>query len=102
MIEVIIHGLVSGLIWSAILGACLIAIAAVITATAPVSGRAPDTATGTTRVRVKSPSQHRARRAPIAIPCPIRPFRSKTDKEEYRDRVLTMCSDGRISAPHRD
>jgi hypothetical protein len=33
----VIHGLVSGLIWSAILGTCMFAIAAVITPTAPPS-----------------------------------------------------------------
>ena len=35
----VIHGLISGLIWSAILGSCLIAIAAVITAAVPAGRR---------------------------------------------------------------
>jgi len=48
MIEAIIHGLVSGLIWSAILGSCLIAIAAVITVTVPARPRARSETAGTT------------------------------------------------------
>ncbi len=40
MIIDVIHGLLSGLIWSAILGTCLIALAAVLTATLPPSARA--------------------------------------------------------------
>ncbi len=35
----VIHGLISGLIWSAILGSCLIAIAAVITAAVPARAK---------------------------------------------------------------
>ena len=38
----VIHGLASGMIWSAILGTCLIAIAAVVTATVPASAGAKD------------------------------------------------------------
>jgi hypothetical protein len=38
----VIHGLFSGLIWSAILGSCLIAIAAVVTTTVPASTGAKD------------------------------------------------------------
>ena len=37
------HGLISGLIWSAILGSCLIAIAAVITAAVPARAKVRDT-----------------------------------------------------------
>ena len=48
MIEAIIHGLVSGLIWSTILGSCLIAIAAVITVTVPARPRARSETAGTT------------------------------------------------------
>ena len=38
----VIHGLVSGMIWSETLGTCLIAIAAVVTATVPASAGAKD------------------------------------------------------------
>jgi hypothetical protein len=55
MTEVIIHGLVSGLIWSAILGSCLIAIAAVITATVPARPRARSETAGTTHALDESP-----------------------------------------------
>jgi hypothetical protein len=77
----LIHGLVSGLIWSAILGSCLIAIAAVITATASVSGRVSDTAAGTARAVDESPIPLTPRPVPTAILCPIRPVRSKWDKK---------------------
>ena len=45
----IIHGLVSGLIWSAILGSCLIAVAAVITAMGTANERVRSEAARTTR-----------------------------------------------------
>ena len=45
----IIHGLVSGLIWSAILGSCLIAFATVITAMGTANERVRSEAAGTTR-----------------------------------------------------
>ena len=54
MIEVI-HGLVSGLIWSAILGSGLIAIAAVITATVPARARGRSETAGTTHALGESP-----------------------------------------------
>jgi len=44
-----IHGLVSGLIWAAVLGSFLLSIAAVITAIAPSGERMRDMAAGTTR-----------------------------------------------------
>ena len=44
----VIHGLVSGLIWSAILGTYLIAFAAVLTATVPARARVRSNAAGTT------------------------------------------------------
>jgi hypothetical protein len=64
-----IHGLVSGLIWAGILGSCLclIAIAAVITATVRESGTVTDTAARTTRARDRSPIPKLARPAPTAI-----------------------------------
>jgi hypothetical protein len=52
----VIHGLVSGLMWSAILGTCLIAVAAVVTATLPASGRVRNTAAETNRARDASPN----------------------------------------------
>jgi hypothetical protein len=69
----LIHGLVSGLIWSAILGSCLIAIAAVITATASVGGRVSDTAAGTARAVDESPIPQTPRPAATAIRNPTRP-----------------------------
>jgi hypothetical protein len=51
----IIHGLVSGLIWSVILGSCLIAIAAVITAMGTANERVRSEAAGTTRSFKNSP-----------------------------------------------
>jgi hypothetical protein len=60
------HGLVSGLIWAAILGSCLIAIATVITATALARETVPasDTAAGTTHAPGVSPIPRTARPAP--------------------------------------
>jgi hypothetical protein len=69
----LIQGLVSGLIWSAILGSCLIAIAAVITATASVGGRISDTAPGTVRDDDESPIPQMPRPAATAILHPTRP-----------------------------
>jgi hypothetical protein len=64
----VIHGLVSGLIWAAILGSCVIAIAAVIVVTAPADERARDTAAGTTRAfddRRSRRRRARGRTAPL-------------------------------------
>jgi hypothetical protein len=69
----LIHGLVSGVIWSAILGSCLMAIAMVITATASVSGRVSDTAAGTARAVDESPILQTPRPAATAILHPTRP-----------------------------
>jgi hypothetical protein len=57
----IIHGLVSGLIWAAILGSFLIAIAAVITATASASGRVSAFAGRGTPPRTREPHAHEFR-----------------------------------------
>ena len=58
----VIHGLISGLIWSAILGPCLIAIAAVITAAVPARAKVRHTAAGTTHTPV---THYRSRREPV-------------------------------------
>jgi hypothetical protein len=57
----VIHGLISGLIWSAILGSCLIAIAAVITTAVPARAKVRHTAAGTTHLRTHC----RSRREPV-------------------------------------
>ena len=57
----VIHGLISGLIWSAILGSCLIAIAAVITVAVPARAKVRHTAAGTTHPRTALPIAERAR-----------------------------------------
>ena len=72
MIEVI-HGLVSGLMWSAILGTCLIAIAAVVTATVPARARVRSTAAETTRDRDASPIPATVRKGRTAILQATRP-----------------------------
>jgi hypothetical protein len=69
----VIHGLVSGLIWSAILGTCLIAIAAVLTATVPVSERVRSTEQESTRDREASPVPTAARFGRAAILHATRP-----------------------------
>jgi hypothetical protein len=75
------HGMVSGLIWAASLGSCLIAIAAVITATLPASGRASGTAARTTRADNESPIPKTARPAPTAILGPTRPGPQPSSRE---------------------
>jgi hypothetical protein len=57
----VIHGTVSGLIWSAILGSCLIAFAAVVSATASAKARVRNTAMGTICARDASPILDTAR-----------------------------------------
>ena len=57
----VIHGLISGLIWSAILGSCLIAIATVITAAVPARAKVRHTAAGTTHTLAALPLAERAR-----------------------------------------
>ena len=73
----VIHGMVSGLIWSAILGTCLIAIAAAITATVPTTARVRRMAAGTTHALGESPICVKVRlealadiRARCPTPCP--------------------------------
>jgi hypothetical protein len=68
----VIHGLVSGLIWSAILGTCLIAIAAVVTATVPARRMMRSTAVGMTRASDSSPIPEKARLGRHAILHPTR------------------------------
>src|SRR5271166_4640891 len=58
----VIHGLISGLIWSAILGSCLIAIAAVITAAVPARAKVRDTRP---RERLTPLTHCRSRRQPV-------------------------------------
>jgi hypothetical protein len=51
----VIHGLVSGVLWSAILGPCLVALVAVVAALVPARARGRSQAAGTTRARDVSP-----------------------------------------------
>jgi hypothetical protein len=51
MMDSVIYGLVSSLIWSAFFGTCLIAAAALITTMTMAGAPTQNTATGTTRAR---------------------------------------------------
>jgi hypothetical protein len=81
----VIHGLVSGLIWAAILGSCLIAIAAVVTAMRSWNERVGKTAAGTTRVFDNSPITETTRQGPTARLREPRSFRSR-----HADKLSTL------------
>jgi hypothetical protein len=63
----IIHGLISGIIWSAILGSCMIAIAAVVTAVGTSNERVRSEAAGTTRSFEISQSRRSAVTPTLAV-----------------------------------
>ena len=73
----VIHGLVSALIWAAILGSCLITIAAVVTAMPSWNERAGKSAAGTTRAFDNSPITETARQGPTARLREPRSFRRR-------------------------
>jgi hypothetical protein len=84
----VIHGLVSGLIWSAILGTCLIAFAAVLTAMVPARARVRSDAAGTTRalgvpLRVEAAEGNSP---PPRIDSGLRPRSSQVFSEEGKER----------------
>ena len=88
----LIHGLVSGLIWSVILGTCMITIAAVITAMVPERAIVRSTTVETTRGGDGSPIPAKVRRRPPASlqatspgPQPSRP--SVCSRTENKDEA---------------
>jgi hypothetical protein len=67
LIHCLVSGLVSGLIWSAILGTCMITIAAVITAMVPETALVQSNIAETTRGRDGSPIPATVRMGRTAI-----------------------------------